>query len=355
MPSTTLPDQANLKDIKRAEIDAKIHSLEEAILALKRERNALSPICQLPYDVFAIISQRVAEDRRSVSDLSWIKALTHVCSHWRTIAITFPRLWTEINFKCSDLVLVKLDRSRSSLLSVHYRMDRRKPDSENKMDSLLSVLHHLHRIKDLELAMPVNWFESGVLDKLSFPLAAPALEKCLIQVLQPVSQHEAGHWIELPGTILQSFSNVTSLKLRHCAFDWSGLVNLPRLTILDVADPRDVQVTCDTLLHILRQLPLLESIRLVKCLPPPTSFTIPSAILNLNHLNTLDISDETSRCTHFLHQLVITPDLSSRSSPTSGKPKHPPEGLSNHSTFAVHSTIKRSTSNSKLGPRPFPS
>ncbi|TFK67126.1 hypothetical protein BDN72DRAFT_961243 [Pluteus cervinus] len=302
MQSTAPESQGNSMDMKRIEIDAKIHDFEEAILALKRERNTLSPICRLPYDILASIFQRVAED--GVLDLPWIKALTHVCSHWRTVALNFPMLWTEINFKCSDLVLAKLDRSQSALLSVQYRVERRKP--ENKLDSLISALRHLHRIQDLGLAMPASWFESGVLDTLSFP--APALEKCFIHVSQPKSPQQP-HWIDLPDDMFPSFSHLTSLQLRHCIFDWTDLINLPRLTTLDVADPGDVQVTSDSLLHILKQLPLLQSLRLVKCLPPPASTTIPNPTLTLDHLTTVDITDETSRCTHFLHQLIIAPDL----------------------------------------------
>ena len=49
------PTQANSWEHLQQAIDAEIKSLEESIRALKRRRNALSPISSLPPEVSAVI------------------------------------------------------------------------------------------------------------------------------------------------------------------------------------------------------------------------------------------------------------------------------------------------------------
>ena len=125
-------------DTEVANLTADISQYQEKLAALTRrlyskrmERNdykvILSPLRRLPYDVLCEVflsSLYDIPDSRSsstiITDTPW--TLTHVSSHWRSVALSFPQLWSTIRVTgtgyCFPLLKVQLERSGSYPLSI---------------------------------------------------------------------------------------------------------------------------------------------------------------------------------------------------------------------------------------------
>ncbi|TFK72275.1 hypothetical protein BDN72DRAFT_763630, partial [Pluteus cervinus] len=103
---------------ERAQIDNKVRELKSSLRELKHRRNALAPISQLSTDGLSAYPFRLHGSTRSENQMAWIRAMTHVCSSWRSLAIQTPSLWTQIRFKCRPLLLEMGRRCQSVPLSV---------------------------------------------------------------------------------------------------------------------------------------------------------------------------------------------------------------------------------------------
>ncbi|KAF9480801.1 hypothetical protein BDN70DRAFT_977314, partial [Pholiota conissans] len=81
-------------------IDKAIQRHQEHILSLRRRRNGLIPISILPPEIFCaifmIVRTNCAKMDSKTDKRAWVE-LTHVCSHWRSIAISSPTLWALID------------------------------------------------------------------------------------------------------------------------------------------------------------------------------------------------------------------------------------------------------------------
>ncbi|KAJ3532572.1 hypothetical protein NMY22_g7690 [Coprinellus aureogranulatus] len=98
MPFPTISEQK--------ELDARIAELEHELVGLKRRRNGLSAISQVPAEVLCeILLQATTFSEPGLDDPmdmqlredGCIQSLCHVCHIWRTIAFASPQLWSEID------------------------------------------------------------------------------------------------------------------------------------------------------------------------------------------------------------------------------------------------------------------
>ncbi|KAI0300147.1 hypothetical protein B0F90DRAFT_1619426, partial [Multifurca ochricompacta] len=95
-------------------VDDELSALHMVMCAMRTRRNHLSLIGRLPSEIlsfifsFHAVNQPVARDPIYNSDdpfppsltqveLGWI-TVTHVCRHWRQVAISNPNLWCTIVF-----------------------------------------------------------------------------------------------------------------------------------------------------------------------------------------------------------------------------------------------------------------
>ncbi|TFK72271.1 hypothetical protein BDN72DRAFT_763541, partial [Pluteus cervinus] len=111
-------------------LDTLIGQVENALALLKKRRNSLSPITRLSSDIlldifqyiqprsrrFGFVGKRTSEfpfaEHVEPDHFQWVKAVTHVCSRWRDLAINSPTLWTTITFPHPLCTSEVLDRSR---------------------------------------------------------------------------------------------------------------------------------------------------------------------------------------------------------------------------------------------------
>jgi hypothetical protein len=89
---------AEARDRLRQAIDHEIKGLKESIRLAKRRRNMLAPISRLPPETLAMIFSFLSSafDKEG-KYLKWLNA-TRVCHHWRETALSYPYLWSHINF-----------------------------------------------------------------------------------------------------------------------------------------------------------------------------------------------------------------------------------------------------------------
>ncbi|KAL6298264.1 hypothetical protein BKA93DRAFT_811997 [Sparassis latifolia] len=109
-----------------------------SLTVIRGAHNSLASVNKLPLDVFSIILQLVSNSLYSLADYRtwdvyelppWLSPyvepysiidLTHVCRHWRNVALDLPSLWANVaDSSCDKPVLRTLiDRSRMALLNV---------------------------------------------------------------------------------------------------------------------------------------------------------------------------------------------------------------------------------------------
>ena len=103
----------------------------DAVRALESQWNALSPISKLPPEILTSIflfykeSYREASDMRDCSlaekDATAWQSVSHVCQHWRAVALNCTTLWSIINLQIasrSDCLSEFLLRSKNAPLTI---------------------------------------------------------------------------------------------------------------------------------------------------------------------------------------------------------------------------------------------
>ncbi|TDL22615.1 hypothetical protein BD410DRAFT_788439 [Rickenella mellea] len=155
-----------------AQIEAEICKVEEYLANLKSQRNTFSSIYKLPPEVIAHILRRVRTNRLSL----WL-SVTHVCRHWRQVALDCSSLWTTVNLSEQEAKAF-LERSRSALLTVRAR---RSGQADNK--NVISLLcDNLSRIRELRLdAGRYSWHSESFDINTVFSVPAPFMEKIFIR------------------------------------------------------------------------------------------------------------------------------------------------------------------------------
>ncbi|KAL1949333.1 hypothetical protein VTO73DRAFT_8214 [Trametes versicolor] len=149
----------------RLDIQSNIDTYARAIIDLKSRLNTLTPIGSLPPELLSeiLVCGVIDEDDRYPSDhystrLAWIK-LTHICRHFRSVALSTPRFWSRLRLTKSDVFAELLARSKSAPLHIKAHIDM----STNRGDRTLALemlLPHSHRIKELHIDGPSKLLQS---------------------------------------------------------------------------------------------------------------------------------------------------------------------------------------------------
>ncbi|KAG1873203.1 hypothetical protein F4604DRAFT_778960 [Suillus subluteus] len=106
------------------DIDKEIITLVESIRVLRSRQNALTYTCLLPPEILAAIFIYIAEEQSCYSGTPshcgapLFLAVTHVCQHWRKVALECATLWTSINCASAPWVTIMLERSKKAALVV---------------------------------------------------------------------------------------------------------------------------------------------------------------------------------------------------------------------------------------------
>lgn len=290
------------------------------ILNLKSTLNALTPISTLPPEILCEIflytagvdihEQYVVKERRK--SYGWI-CVSHVCRHWRAVALSCPSLWSRLDVKAASRELLEtlLVRSRGAPLIVSYTGWGRRSTPAipwSEQEAIAMVLEsHLQRTRSLSLSVS-HQDQNTVLNMLSGP--SPLLESLELHcdtssAVSHVAYAQVHELLHHPET------RVRCLKLHYFSMRWPT-VNLPHLTRLNITGGQSSATQQDIghLLIALASMQALEELTLDRSVTLPFDGTMSdvSAQVVLSRLRTLCLHDYMPECIAVLNQLN-TPSL----------------------------------------------
>ena len=303
---------ANSWQYQQQAIDAEIKLLEETTRVLKYRRNSLAPISSLPTEVTTRIfsflhptSSAFTPDKKPDPDpLAWLR-VTHICHHWREIALNQPLFWSHIDFRNLSSVGIAevIARAKTAPLYLEARFlsgrlnYRKEPRiTRSQFDAIQENLQAcVSRICHLLFSADMPAF-SETLKGLISP--APTLERlsltCKHLEVYSRSKHAA-----IPETLFSGITpRLSCLELRGCDISWKSPL-LRGYTYLDIRSPS----ACPRLsvwLDALDEMPQLEMFAPHEASPladdgDPFSFDV-KRTATLPSLKHFDISDSPLYC-----------------------------------------------------------
>ncbi|KAF7320760.1 F-box domain-containing protein [Mycena chlorophos] len=169
-----------------ADLNARLALAKRDILALQ---GTLSPLRQLPTEVMAEIFTIFVRQEQKISTWSTSSEpmiLSRVCSRWRTIALSTPRLWTKLLFTLTPsnhwrrFVAMEELFQRSRSFQVDLVLTENTPLHRAHLSVLSEILrspHFVDRVHSLETRLDRAHFlqAAGVAQPGSVPLVLPTL------------------------------------------------------------------------------------------------------------------------------------------------------------------------------------
>jgi hypothetical protein len=280
-PSTTSGTQAELA---RRELDWQIHKYDVFLADLKARRNALSPSARLPSELLAkIFITLLASGHQDFSscNLSWI-GVTNICRRWRSVALNCAQLWSSPVFTTRAITEEMLRRSKRSALAV-----RASVSYGSRSASVELALSQMERIRVLHL-------EGSQVQTLYQHMQKPAPLLESLRLCTPYTYRNS--------VSTELFAGMAP-RLRHVEitghdikWDEALFRGLTHLEISGVAE----QPAFTTMMNVLSQCPLLETLILDRNLPRCTGEEEPGSPVDLSRLSKLRLTGPLGACTRIL-------------------------------------------------------
>lgn len=282
------------------------------IRALKSRWNDLATISKLPDEVLASVFLQLSlffrNDQlqwRSVDRYRWI-TVCQVCTHWRTVTLSTPRLWSDITVTRSlNWMREMLARSHKSPLRVRIALTS-LVDGLGEPARL--VLRELARIEDLVIGVSADALD--ILRALDAP--APLLRSLNIEGVRQRMHRQPGGERQIPPLQVLAWPTTAQLEqldLLHCRFPWHLPVPFKSLTHLKVVDTGADRPPISHVTMTLASFKLLESLDLEGMLPSlpedATSLPIPPMVVTFSRLKRLRLSGETMECADMLNRMFF--------------------------------------------------
>ncbi|KAJ3545842.1 hypothetical protein NMY22_g2285 [Coprinellus aureogranulatus] len=287
-------------------LDPKIHSkkladriyiLEHEMAALKARQNVAAPVNRLPPEILSHIFLDVQKQEDSVKTVCWV-AVTHVCNHWRDVALKCTALWSHLAFPHPDFTELMLSRSASAPLHVEVDEDVFDPWFEDVLQKALSQVERIHTV---DLVLPEG---RGLEEILPSSLSgAPVLEHLVLR----------GYYFDLPGTFFDGgVPRLRELGLDGCNFSANTIPFSATMTRLMLGSQREGdRPSVQVFLNALKQMPFLDSLHLDCYLPPnlasPSSQPTPHRLKH-DKLRILRLEDTSEALLGFF-ELVQVPNV----------------------------------------------
>ncbi|KAJ2928744.1 hypothetical protein H1R20_g8216, partial [Candolleomyces eurysporus] len=284
----------------REQVDQRIAQLEGEIRALKTHRNMAADTSPFPPEILSnifIILRRSTGFGYGYSYISasfWIR-VTHVCRHWRAVALDCPALWSDLLFVGPKITEMMLQRSKSAPLTVTF--------SESPVryhDVLCKIASQTGRLRDFELHNSPAAASEILKILSSFKSTAPTLEKLVLNggiVRQGSGPHT------LPETFLQDgVPSLRHLEVTQFAIRWDPLPLSSTLTYLRLQNVApENRPSRKAFLESMMKLLRLETLELSACLPRSGDVSHPSGSLpiTLPSLRTLELHDSAAELCQF--------------------------------------------------------
>ncbi|KAH9949180.1 hypothetical protein B0H21DRAFT_889979 [Amylocystis lapponica] len=143
--------------------------LQEYLSELQVLQTRTAPINQLPNELVVEILSHLREDK---DDMAWIRA-TSICRHWRSVALSTPKLWSNIHVTFTrGLSFLRACLNRARDIDVAISIDK---DVGINVEWLRLLSSHKTNIVSMELPIhPVYILPAEIDAALKFPM--PKLE-----------------------------------------------------------------------------------------------------------------------------------------------------------------------------------
>ena len=236
--------------------------------------------------------------------LGWI-TVTHVCRHWRQVALSNPNLWANIVFDLgAEWAEQMLERSKAAPISYCRSLLPKVHKGKGKaLDDPATLRKHLSHIQRLKV--------SGDRDILSLAFSAPTAPAPHLESLELISTTVEPLFI-LPADLFSlQASRLRHLNLFSCSIPWDSFL-LRDLTHLEIHVPTTYAIlrpfeqsripSMDRLLSILEAMPSLQVLTLANCLPYP-HYT--NRVVPLQYLTKLSLEGLLSQVISTLKQVSL--------------------------------------------------
>lgn len=281
-------------------IDQAVDEHLAAIVILKRQRNRFAPVSRLPPEILSWILScvKLALQDYSYHKLTvWIR-VTHVSTHWRSVALNSPTLWNDPPLENGKWLPAMLERSKT--VGLRISTDLSTQVSREGLETILR--QHGSRIRHLAVIFDSVAYSRGILENL---VSAPQLEVLSLCASPEFTNRED---ICIPKTVLNNLDNLRQLTLSSCNAHWHCfcLSNVTHLTIHDIACT--ARPTWTQFMDALAKMSKLESLDLESILDPATNFTVeaPSGYTHLLHLKSLMMESPTTEVELFFRHVTFS-------------------------------------------------
>jgi hypothetical protein len=230
-----------------------IAALAESMRALRSRRNSLAPISCLPNEVLATVFKHLAEEKSfqsypGANHSPPCVRVTHVCRHWRQVALEYPSLWAFVDCTCARWIGVMLERSKKAALVVTCNASSLPPEC------LEQVLSQLPRIKVLRLYSHPWDVDRALVHLSSQP--APLLQNFKFVVIGGEFRHT---FRPVSDVIFQGqVPQLRSLELTTGSFGWTSCIFSGLRTLYVRGIGFTSSSTLSEFLPALRRIPELE-------------------------------------------------------------------------------------------------
>lgn len=269
--------------------------------------NKSARINTLPTELLAKVFTHCLDKNSPVFGLSDVVCVSHVCEHWREIALSTGVLWSIIKTDYPKWVPVMLERSQGAALWMDLDLNMIKSNTSRMI--LETVLPELHRAQILRVSpLSSQWYNSH---KSKFDVRARQLEDIIFECFRPTLRpglELAG--VSLPDSLfLNEDQRLRRLSLTACAISWdlSCLSSLETLELRDI--PNDVTPSYEQLIEFLSHTPNLRHLSLKNALPlivPGTTVVkLLEYTVSLPHLESLQLEQEAFPIHWLLDHLVV--------------------------------------------------
>ncbi|GJE93306.1 F-box protein [Phanerochaete sordida] len=286
-------------------LQLKREQMEAEVRALARQMNALTDPGRLPVELLAEVFANVGAYRPGQRTSDHVLRMSHVCRHWREVALRFPHLWAHLELgRKREYHLMVVERSRNCSLYVSGNA-RLCEDSDIQF-----LLDEMHRVYSLELSGSLFIAVQGQVKRLvTGLLPAPRLEIFSeTSYSKPVGAYNS----------FSLFSYLDMPRLREIHLDnlddgmHDSLVrqSSSHLRILEVQRKHSRYDTCK-LLAALERAPLLKELTIrdpYRYSDEHLETRVNQPVL-LSQLESLTLEGVLETTTPFLRQ-ISTPDLS---------------------------------------------
>lgn len=204
-------------------------------------------------------------------------AISHVCRHFRSVALDPPVLWSRTFFHRSDAWIKEvLERSKSAMLLVDFLLPGPNSKRASNFTVVDPVLQEIKRVRELTVTCkePPSSFKLEERFRSLRMSSAPELRVLQISTSCPSLTRGECPQILHPDFLSGGAAQLARLELADCLFDWKTSVppllkSCTRLTVLSMINKlhRSVPPTLPQLLEVLTHMPDLRRLTMEHTLP----------------------------------------------------------------------------------------